>query len=320
MLKVNYKAIRQAYNSIVDSVIMTQSYLFYKVPDEGYRSRACLKVIDSVVCHKPPGLDYVPLEDSPLYAQSLHCQEAFRIRTFDEQRLTEAAVFAISMQAAKTEPLFDYFKKIAPASVDELRSFTWHRINRNPARWKNEDRLHFFFDFADQYGGIESLTRDFLKEPDVMRRRLKDEVKWLDAKTASIFYYASGGNSLATIDMHVLEQARGCGLDIKDRYVIPQVRVSGKTKGKAVRDRPRFDEYLRIEQDLKEFWEEYDVFEKLSDGRLDVARWFTTFWLAGIWEDRFQQRQPYPELSYIYSDDKANCETPRQRSLFENPL
>ena len=250
-----------------------------------------------------------------MYEQSLACQQSFQLRTLDEKRLTEAALLAISAQAAKTEPLFAYLQRISDASVNELRSFAWNRSMKNPARWKNEDRLSDFFTYADAYGGIEVLAHDFLAKPRDVRQMLCDEVRWFGAKTASFFYYFAGGNRLATIDMHVLEQTYGCGLDIPSHCVIPTVRKSGVTKDKAVRERPTKRQYMNIEQELIDFWDQYDVFPRPADGSVDVARWFTVFWLAGIHQDRLIQGQSLPTFSYPFSDQNREPQ-PSQSSLF----
>lgn len=284
-----------------------------------YDHRGVFKVEDGVLLHKPPGDDYVPLKESPLYTQSLSCQQGFQLKTLDELRLTEAAVLVISAQAAKTEPLFEYFKRTAGASINQRRSFVWNRMTKNPARWKDEDRLTPFFNFADAYGGIERLAQDFLEEPHRVREEL-DSVTWIGPKTASFFHYCVGGNGLATIDMHILEQAHGLGLAINEKYVFPTERKSGVSQGKKVRGHPSFNEYVHIEEMLKEFWEEHDVFDSLPDGSLDVNRWFTAFWLAGIQEDRFRRQKnnyhtraifeqtPQQQFLYPFSDDNLSSD------------
>ena len=253
-----------------------------------YDHRGVLKVEDGVLLHKPPGEDYVPLKESPLYEQSLLCQQGFQLQTLDELRLTEAAVLVISAQASSTEPLFEYFMRTAGADIKQRRSFAWNRMANNPARWKDEDRLTPFFNFVDNYGGIERVSMDYLANPHDFRKELTN-ILWIEAKTASFFHYCIGGNGLATIDMHVLEQAHGLGLAIDEKYVIPKVRKSGASKGKKVRDHPSFNNYVAIEDALKEFWGTHDIFPRLDCGSLDVNRWFTAFWLAGIQEDRYRR-------------------------------
>lgn len=284
--------------------------LLQKQP-KAFPSRAVLRERERELMYTPVPSEELPLKNSRLVPASYACMNAHQVRERTQRTCTESVLLCYMAQANSSEQLFRFFHKVKDASLDQLQNHSWLLKNNAPFRFKTakDDRITPFFEFANQYGGVDQLAEDFLESPYAVREKLVSKVGGMGMKTASFWYYLLGGrNELVTLDQHVLEQAASLGVSMRSSLVNPLPRKSGLYEGQPVRNSPSKQEYLSIEEDLQKLFAHYSLgSRKVHDayeGNTDTSLWFTTLWLAGIHEDRRQRFGHVPVLTDLFGDSR----------------
>lgn len=200
----------------------------------------------------------------------------------------EAAIYAVQSQGLTYERPLEFLQALGRASLEQLMDPAYiHKAwVETGARFK-ENRFAPILSFMAGYpGGVGKLMQDYEARPR-KTRDLLDEVKYIGPKSASFIGLCWGiRREVLTIDVHVLRQAAGMGIDVKPSHYLGARRASGKTKGRNIQTHPNGKEYMRIEQKLLDLVENSDLPNRFPvcrnpDGSLNTALLTTLFWWAG---------------------------------------
>jgi len=205
----------------------------------------------------------------------------FRIPDHSIRSLYESLIFSIANQRVLVERPTTMIMLTHDASLEQLMDVEYVDKKRAEAGCPCKGRFKDALEYVNGYsGGIEKLAEEYLADPLETRRKIVKEVRWVAAKTASLWYLCLGGTKLMCMDVHNYRQIHGLGIDINKHYYLGKPRSDGRS----ITDTPEISKYEQIEQNVLGRFKDCEA--TMNGTGIDASLITALFWTFGALTQR----------------------------------